>query len=389
MLTFTSLGLSKQTLTALEACNFTEPTEIQLKTIPILMSGRDVMGSAQTGSGKTAAYALPIIECLEEPADAPRALVLLPTRELALQVEEQFKIFGSKAKIRTVTVYGGTGYERQIRALKRGVDVIIATPGRLLDLLERKLVNVKEVEMFVLDEADRLLDMGFMPQVRRIATQLQKERQTIMFSATIDRKVERIAAEFLINPAIVRANECRVEPAEIDQTLHFVTEFGKDALLLKVIQDSGVDSMLVFTKTKRKASWVTNRLQDSKVKAEEIHGDVSQAQRERTLERFRRGEFAVLVATDVAARGLDVPAISHVINYDLPTSPEDYVHRIGRTGRMGRSGIAISFVSEEDRYMVRDIEKVIGKILDPDAQSRKVLSTPRRPMRGTRRRVVG
>jgi len=389
LLTFTSLGLSKQTLTALEACNFTEPTEIQLKTIPILMSGRDVMGSAQTGSGKTAAYALPIIECLEEPADAPRALVLLPTRELALQVEEQFKIFGSKAKIRTVTVYGGTGYERQIRALKRGVDVIIATPGRLLDLLERKLVNVKEVEMFVLDEADRLLDMGFMPQVRRIATQLQKERQTIMFSATIDRKVERIAAEFLINPAIVRANECRVEPAEIDQTLHFVTEFGKDALLLKVIQDSGVDSMLVFTKTKRKASWVTNRLQDSKVKAEEIHGDVSQAQRERTLERFRRGEFAVLVATDVAARGLDVPAISHVINYDLPTSPEDYVHRIGRTGRMGRSGIAISFVSEEDRYMVRDIEKVIGKILDPDAQSRKVLSTPRRPMRGTRRRVVG
>jgi ATP-dependent RNA helicase RhlE len=308
---------------------------------------------------------------------------------LALQVEEQFKIFGSKAKIRTVTVYGGTGYDRQIRALKRGVDVIIATPGRLLDLLERKLVNIKMVEMFVLDEADRLLDMGFMPQVRRIATQLQTERQTIMFSATIDRKVERIASEFLINPTVIRANESRVEPAEIEQIMHFVTEFGKDALLLKVIQDSGVDSMLVFTKTKRKASWVTNRLQDSKVKAEEIHGDVSQAQRERTLERFRRGEFAVLVATDVAARGLDVPAISHVINYDLPTSPEDYVHRIGRTGRMGRSGIAISFVSDEDRYMVRDIEKVIGKVLDPDSQSRKVLSTPRRPMRGTRRRVVG
>ena len=387
MTNFMKLGLCERLAHALAELGYNEPTEIQSKTIPVILSGKDVMASAQTGSGKTAAYALPIIECLQEPHRKPRSLVLAPTRELALQVEAQFKLFGKYCKLRVASLYGGVGYDTQIRALRRGVDIIIATPGRLLDHIERRTADLSQVEILVLDEADRMLDMGFMPQVVKIVTGLSRERQTLMLSATIDSQVERIAARFLVEPVIVRVNPHQVEPKEIEQKIFHVDEFGKDALLLKLIGELSMTSVLVFTGTKRRATWVKNRLRDSNVAAEEIHGDISQNQREQTLAKYRQGAFPVLVATDVAARGLDIPAISHVVNYDIPKSPEDYVHRIGRTGRAGRIGVAVSFVSQDQRHLIRDIERKIGRLLDPDSQGRKILQ-PRRNRTMARRRIV-
>lgn len=388
MTNFIELGLSKPCVLALAQAGITEPTEIQLKSIPLIFEGRDVMASAQTGSGKTAAYALPVIECLEEPSKLPRALVLVPTRELALQVMEQFERFGKHAELKAVTLYGGTGYETQTRALKRGVDVIVATPGRLYDHIERKNCDLSEIEIFIMDEADRLLDMGFMPQVRKIIARIRKDRQTLMFSATIDARIERIAGDFMIDPISIRVNPTQVEPTEIDQQIMFVTEFSKDALLAKLIKDHAMTSAIVFTRTRRRATWVTDRLREAGVDAEEIHSDISQGQRERTLDKFREGKFPILVATDVAARGLDIPAISHVINYDLPDAPDDYVHRIGRTGRAGRSGVAFSFISDEQRHMVRDIEKRIGKSLDPNTAQQKIVATAPRLSKPRRRRVM-
>lgn len=388
MTNFNELGLSKPCVLALAQAGITEPTEIQEKSIPLIFEGRDVMASAQTGSGKTAAYALPVIECLEQPETKPRALVLVPTRELALQVMEQFTRFSKHCSLRAVTLYGGTGYETQTRALKRGVDVIVATPGRLYDHIERKNCDLSQIEIFVLDEADRLLDMGFMPQVRKIIAKVSKERQTLMFSATIDARIERIASDFMQDPIAVRVNPTQVEPKEIAQEIMYVTEFSKDALLAKLIVQHEMNSAIVFTRTRRRASWVTDRLKESGIKAEEIHSDISQSQRERTLENFRNGKFPILVATDVAARGLDIPAISHVINYDLPDSPDDYVHRIGRTGRAGRTGVAFSFISDEQRHMVRDIEKRIGKSLDPTTDTRKAVPSAPRLSKPRRRRVI-
>jgi superfamily II DNA/RNA helicase len=382
--TFTELGFSKLTLAALTECGYTVPTEIQEKTIGLTMAGQDIMASAETGSGKTAAYALPIIECLDEPERHPRALILVPTRELALQVQEQFEKFAQYRKLRSVTIYGGVGYEKQKAGLKTA-DIIVATPGRMLDYLERKTVSLAEIEMLVLDEADRLLDMGFMPQVRRIVKTLSKERQTLMFSATIDGKVEMLAREFLRNPVTVRVNSNQIEPKEIEQKMFRVHEFSKDELLAKLICDLST-SVIVFTQTKRKATWVMDRLREAKIPAEEIHGDITQSQREKTLSRYRKGAFKVLVATDIAARGLDIPDISHVINYDLPDSPEDYVHRIGRTGRAGRSGVAYSFVSDEQIFLMRDIEKVIGRKLE--LEGAKQPTTPVRSLRPAKRRAA-
>jgi ATP-dependent RNA helicase RhlE len=383
---FSELGFSKPTLAALTECGYTDPTEIQYKTIGLTLAGQDVMASAETGSGKTAAYALPIIECLEEPQGHPRALILVPTRELAVQVEEQFKKFAKYTKLRSCTIYGGVGYDKQKQELKAGADILVATPGRMLDYLERQTIDLRGIEMLVLDEADRLLDMGFMPQVRRIVRSLSKERQTLMFSATINYQVESLAREFLNNPVSVRVNTNQLEPKEIEQKIFRVHEFSKDELLAKLICDLST-SVIVFTKTKRKATWVKSRLREANVPAEEIHGDITQSQREKTLLRYRKGLFKVLVATDVAARGLDIPDISHVINYDLPDSPEDYVHRIGRTGRAGRSGMAFSFVSDEQLFLMRDIEKVIGRKLEPEGVAEKAVS-PVRTLRPAKRRAA-
>ncbi len=388
MQNFEELGLSKPVLAALQEAGYTEPTTIQKRTIGLILNGLNVLASAETGSGKTAAFALPIVECLQEPGDKPRALVLAPTRELALQVSSQFKIFGKNLGLKVVTLYGGTGMDQQLRALKGKIDVIVATPGRLNDHLERRSVDLSAVEMLVLDEADRLLDLGFMPQVRRIISKVNKERQTLMFSATIDDRIGRLANEFSEDPVIVKINTERVDAASVDQQFVHVTEFNKDALLLKLLADFGAEAVLVFTRTKRKAGWVSDRLQDAKVNSEEIHGDLSQSQREKALKKFRAGEIAVLVATDVAARGLDIPSISHVVNYDLPDTPEDYVHRIGRTGRAGKCGTAVSFISEEQRHLVSDIEKVVGRTFESTgtagvAPPRKILPA-RRFRRGRR-----
>lgn len=353
------------------------------------MAGNDVMASAQTGSGKTAAFALPVVECLKGPGNKPRALVLVPTRELAIQVDAQFTRFSKNSGLRIATIYGGTGYGQQLSALKRGVDIIVATPGRLLDFLDRKSVDLSSVQIVVLDEADRLLDMGFMPQVRKVVRHVPKNRQTLMFSATIDRRIESIGAEYLKNPITFRINEKQVEPNAIEQRIHHINEFGKDALLLQLLKEQEMASVLVFTRTRRKATWVKDRLRDANVSAEEIHGDITQNQREKTLRKYRAGAFSVLVATDVAARGLDIPTISHVINYDLPESAQDYVHRIGRTGRAGRPGVALSFVSEGQRHLVRDIEKVIGRVLDPNAPPvRRAAAQTRRFRPRSRRRIV-
>jgi ATP-dependent RNA helicase RhlE len=367
-LNFSDLGLSKKVAAALESLGFTEPTEIQEKAIPIIIAGRDIMASAETGSGKTAAYALPIIQALKGTSERkPRVLVLVPTRELALQVQSQFERFSNGCGMRTVTIYGGIGYEKQTRLLRRGVDVIVATPGRLNDHIERNNADLSMVTTLVLDEADRMLDMGFMPQVRKILAEMKSRRQTLMFSATINKAVERSAQDFLNNPVCVNVNSQQVEPASIEQKVYHVEEAEKDALLAQIIKEQPEKcSVLVFARTRRRASKIRKRLCTVDISAEEIHGDISQNQREKTMARYREGLFSVLVATDIAARGLDVPAISHVVNYDLPDSAADYVHRIGRTGRAGRAGTAVSFISADQRHLVRGIEQVTGRSLDPN-----------------------
>jgi ATP-dependent RNA helicase RhlE len=377
--TFAEFGLSQPTLASLLEAGFTEPTEVQTQAIGIVMSGKDLMASAQTGSGKTAAYAVPMIDRLQKRnRHATRALVLVPTRELALQVKEQFVRFGGH--LRTVAIYGGTGYHSQAKALKFGADVIIATPGRLLDLLDQGIANLSQLQTLVLDEADRLMDMGFMPQVRKVVQQVPVERQTLMFSATIDKRIEDIASEFLNQPSIVRSTAGQVDAKTIEQKIHYMKEVAKEGFLLELLDGLDESSVLIFTKTRRKASSVTNKLRAANVRAEEIHGDVSQNQRERIMARYRRGEFAVLVATDIAARGLDVPHISHVVNYDLPMCAQDYVHRIGRTGRAGRAGIAHSLVSDDQRHLLRDIERVIGR----NFEGRPQLQVGPRPSGGPR-----
>lgn len=367
---FFELGLTKRVSFALEALGLVEPTEIQQKTIPVILAGRDLLASAETGSGKTAAYALPIIQALKGTSlRKPRVLVLVPTRELALQVQSQFDRFSNNSGMRTVTIYGGIGYEKQTRILRRGVDVIVATPGRLFDHIELGNADLSGVSMLVLDEADRMLDMGFMPQVRNIVAEISERRQTVMFSATINKAVERSALEFCTDPVTVMVNTQQVEPSAIEQRIYHVDESGKDALLIQLIKDQPeFSSVLVFARTRHKAAKIRKRLCAADVSAEEIHGAISQNQREKTLARYREGQFLVLVATDIAARGLDIPAISHVVNYDLPMSPADYVHRIGRTGRAGRSGVALSFVSADQRHLMRDIEKITGRQLDPNAE---------------------
>lgn len=376
---FLELGLSKPVVRVLEQLNFDTPTPVQSQAIPHIISGRDVVASAQTGSGKTAAYALPILDCLQDPEGVPRALVICPTRELAVQVETQFQLFGQHTGLTALAVYGGTGFDQQIKTLKKGVDVIVATPGRLLDHIERGNVNVGAVEMLVLDEADRLLDMGFMPQVRRVISKLSSDRQTLMFSATIDPRVEYIASQYLIDPVLIRVNSGNAQPVEIDQKIFHVHEFDKDALLLRLLNEPEMSSVVVFTGTRMRADWVHDRLREANVPCEAIHGDINQLKREKTLQKFRDGNVRVLVATDVAARGLDVPEISHVINYDLPSNPEEYVHRIGRTGRAGRSGVAVSFIAEDEKHLVREIERVIGRQLDPtQPYAPKVKLPPRR-----------
>jgi ATP-dependent RNA helicase RhlE len=363
---FANLGLSAPIQRAVRAENYTTPTPIQAAAIPHLLAGRDLLGCARTGTGKTAAFALPILHRLSNdvrPAGpkACRVLVLTPTRELAAQIRDSFATYGHFLKLRYAVVFGGVSQGQQVRSLARGVDVLIATPGRLLDLMGQGLVRLDRLEVFVLDEADRMLDMGFIHDVRKVIAALPKQRQSLFFSATMLPEVVRLAGSILSEPVKVEAHPVASTAELVEQRVMFVDKADKRALLGRVLQDAAVGRALVFTRTKHGADRVVRELVRDGVPAEAIHGNKSQTARTRALERFRTGAGRVLVATDIAARGIDVEGITHVINYDLPNVPESYVHRIGRTARAGRSGVAISFCDVEEREFLRGIEALIKK----------------------------
>jgi ATP-dependent RNA helicase RhlE len=367
---FASLGLRPTIAKAVAEAGYTTPTPIQSKAIPTILQGRDLIGAAQTGTGKTAAFVLPMLEKLGgRGADlAARALIVAPTRELVVQIEENLRAYARHLRIRSVMVYGGVGEQPQIASLRRGVDIIVATPGRLLDLMARKHVRLDRLEILVLDEADRMLDMGFMPSIRRIVAAVPKNRQTMLFSATISKEIEQIASDFLRDPVTIQV-AARSKPADgITQIVHEVPHDQKQDLLHDLLRDGDKSSVLVFSRTKHGADRIARRLAQAGYVAATIHSNRSQAQRIRALESFRAGKVRVLVATDIAARGIDVDGISHVINFDFPHIPEDYVHRIGRTGRAEAVGEAISFVSPEDYANLRKVESVVGRRIERKAR---------------------
>ena len=369
-MTFAELGLAEPILRAVAAEGYTDPTPIQSQAIPRVLTGRDLLGCAQTGTGKTAAFALPILHRLSA-SPAPhggrgrpiRVLVLAPTRELAIQIGHSFQAYGRYTGLRNAVVVGGVGQQPQRQALQRGVDILIATPGRLLDLLEQGFGSLNAVETFVLDEADRMLDMGFIPDIRRIIARLPVRRQTIFFSATMPTTIERLAAAILRKPAEVRIAPVRATTELIEQSVAFVPQQNKARSLVKLLRTRSVARALVFTRTKHGADRLARHLHQSGIGTGVLHGDKSQSARQKTLADFKSNRTAVLVATDLAARGIDVEGISHVLNFDLPHEAETYVHRIGRTGRAGVPGIAISFCDQEERKHLVAIERLIRQSL--------------------------
>jgi ATP-dependent RNA helicase RhlE len=367
-LSFSDLALLEPIHRALRAANYERPTPIQAQAIPHLLAGRDLVGIAQTGTGKTAAFALPILNRLSA-AHAPvgrgfvRALVLTPTRELAIQIDESFRTYGRYLSLRHAVIYGGVNQRPQVAALSRGLDILVATPGRLLDLMGQGHVRLERLSVFVLDEADRMLDMGFIHDVRKIIATLPKARQSLFFSATMPPEIGRLAASILSNPARIEVTPAASTVEQVDQRVFFVDAARKRALLAEVLKDPAITRALVFTRTKHGANRLAEQLERIGVQAEAIHGNKSQPARQRALESFRAGETRVLVATDIAARGIDIDGISHVINYELPNVPESYVHRIGRTARAGADGIAISFCDGAERAYLKDIEKLTRRAI--------------------------
>ena len=361
---FLDLGLAEPIARALVDEQYATPTPIQLQTIPQVLAARDVVGIAQTGTGKTAAFALPILNHLSATRQPPvvrtcRVLVLSPTRELSAQIVDSFQTYGRYLRPSVTLAIGGVPINRQIRALNGGVDVLVATPGRLLDLMQSRAVSLERVEVFVLDEADRMLDMGFIHDIRRIVAKLPAKRQTLFFSATMPKEIADLANHMLRDPVRVAVTPAATTVESVEQRLVHVDRAGKSALLAEILRQEPVDRALVFTRTKRGADKVVSALHKAGLAAEAIHGNKSQGQRERVLAAFRAGKVRTLIATDIAARGIDVEGISHVVNYDLPNIPESYVHRIGRTARAGADGVAISFCETEERAFLRDIEKLI------------------------------
>jgi ATP-dependent RNA helicase RhlE len=367
MNSFAELALIAPLQKAVLNAGYLTPTPIQAQSIPHLLRGRDLLGCARTGTGKTAAFALPILQRLAEHpqrgARPVRALVLVPTRELAAQVSESFRRYGADLPLTTTVIYGGVGQGPQVNALRRGVDIVVATPGRLVDLMGQGHLRLDRVEVLVLDEADHMLDLGFIPDVRKVLAVVPRKRQTLFFSATMPPPIAKLASTILSDPAEVTVTPVASSVELIEQSVHFVDKAGKPRLLAQILSDKAVESALVFTRTKRGADRVAKRLGQDGIPAEAIHGNKSQNNRERTLEGFRAGRIRVLVATDIAARGIDVDGITHVVNFELPNVPESYVHRIGRTGRAGASGIAISLCDAEERPLLRDIEKLIRREL--------------------------
>jgi ATP-dependent RNA helicase RhlE len=367
--TFEQLGLAEPLLRALGAKNYITPTPIQAQAIPPLLKGRDLFGIARTGTGKTAAFGLPLMQQLSaEPVDGkrrkPRALILAPTRELAIQIDEEFRAYGRYLKLRCVLVFGGVGQRPQVDALNRGADIVIATPGRLLDLIGQGHARLDAVHHLVLDEADRMLDMGFVRDVRKIVAKISRKRQTLLFSATMPKAVATLAGELLSDPLRIEVTPESSTVELVNQGVILVPSTGKRALLAELLSKPEFSRVIVFARTKRGANRVAENLVKAGIAAEAIHGNKSQNARQRALEQFRGGRVKVLVATDIAARGIDVDDVSHVINFELPNEPESYVHRIGRTARAGASGAALSFCDPGERGILRDIERLTKQKLE-------------------------
>ena len=363
-MTFQDLPLQPAILKAVAEAGYTSPSPIQAGAIPPVLAGRDLLGCAQTGTGKTAAFALPILQNLS--AQTPqrpciRALILTPTRELALQIGDSFSAYGKHLKLRHTVIFGGVGQQPQVEALRRGVDILIACPGRLNDLIGQRLIDLSGIEIFVLDEADRMLDMGFVHDVKKVIAKLPRRRQTLLFSATMPKEIEELADSLLHDPAVVKVDPVSSTVDRIDQKLYFVEKKQKIELLAYLLQDKSIVNALVFSRTKHGADRIARLLNKAGITAAAIHGNKSQTARVNALEGFKAGKTRVLVATDIAARGIDISELSHVFNYDLPEVPETYVHRIGRTARAGADGVAISFCSTEEREYLAGIEKLNRK----------------------------
>lgn len=366
-MTFEKLNLLEPILHALKNEGYTTPTPIQQQAIPVLLERRDLLGCAQTGTGKTAAFAIPILQLLHEdelfkkgPAGI-KALILTPTRELAAQIGESFAAYGKYLRIRHTVIFGGVSQKSQTDALRSGVDILIATPGRLLDLMDQKYVHLQNIKMFVLDEADRMLDMGFIHDVKKVIAKLPQKRQTLFFSATMPPEISSLANSILTNPVRVEVTPAATTAVTVKQEMYFVEKSDKRSLLLHLLKNPAIESALVFTRTKHGADRVAKDLVRAGVHAEAIHGNKSQNARIKALSNFKKRHTRVLVATDIAARGIDIDDLSHVINFELPNVPETYVHRIGRTGRAGATGIALSFCDTEEREYLRDIQKLISR----------------------------
>lgn len=366
---FSDLKLHEAVLKAVKETGYTHPTPIQAQSIPELLNGRDLLGCAQTGTGKTAAFALPILSRLPQAWSSVqpqnvKCLILTPTRELAIQIHENFKTYAKYLNVKLAVVYGGVGINPQIQAVRNGVDVLIATPGRLLDLINQRKLSLRQVETFVLDEADRMLDMGFIHDIRKVLALLPQKRQTLFFSATMPPEIEKLASTMLKDPVRVEVNPVSSTAEKIKQYIMYVEQPKKRDLLRHVLNDPEFQRVIVFTRTKHGANRVSDVLTKNKIPAAAIHGNKSQNARQRALEQFKNNEIQVLIATDIAARGIDIDGITHVINFEVPNISESYVHRIGRTARAGSEGIAISFCDTEEKSFVRDIEKLIGQKIE-------------------------
>lgn len=361
---FVELGLSPELLTAVTELDYAAPTPIQEQAIPSLLSGRNVVGQAQTGTGKTAAFILPLLQLLDKPRDDARALILVPTRELALQVSDAARWLAAHTQLRITSVYGGQSYTIQIRALKKGTDIVVGTPGRIMDLMRQDILHLSSVMHVVLDEADEMLDMGFSEDVDTILSAIPAERQIALFSATFPRAVQALVNAHVPNPDHIRINPSAVTVSDTEQRYVYLREENKLAALTRLLEVEGIQSALIFTRTKVRAQEISDALNSRGIPAESLHGDLNQARRETVLRRLRSREISILVATDVAARGLDIDDLSHVINFDMPQDPEDYVHRIGRTGRAGRKGIALTFVTGKEKHRLRQVENFTKKALN-------------------------
>jgi ATP-dependent RNA helicase RhlE len=364
---FQDLNLIEPILKALRTEGYTQPTPIQEQSIPVILQKRDLLGCAQTGTGKTAAFAIPMLQLLAEDlitgkkTKAPKALILTPTRELAIQIMESFAAYGRHIPLKRSVIFGGVSQHAQVMALNQGSDIIVATPGRLLDLMNQGYVDLRSIQIFVLDEADRMLDMGFVNDVKKVIAKLPVQRQTLFFSATMPNEIQSLANSILTKPEKVSVTPVSSTANTIDQSIFFVEKRDKNALLVHLLKDKNVHSALVFTRTKHGADKVVKILTTANVKAAAIHGNKSQNARQAALQSFKNKTIRVMVATDIAARGIDVDDLTHVINFELPEVSETYVHRIGRTGRAGNSGIAFSFCDTEEKLLLRDIQKLIGK----------------------------